>query len=186
MGLVRVAMIREDMEGIPEHPLRPGYSFRCFREGDEDLWVSVQGDADRLQTIGRATFDGQFGHDLPAMLDRTFFVIAPNGDAAGAISAWYGDEPRGNAWGRIHWVAVRPSHQNLGLGKAMMTRAMKRLAQSHDRCYLTTATARVAAIKVYLDFGFLPDLSLPEARDAWRSVARSLPHPAFPEMRLDR
>jgi GNAT superfamily N-acetyltransferase len=179
MEYLRVEMIREHMRDIPEHPLPAGFSLRMFRPGDEALWVDVQSDADRLQTIDRSIFDRNFGDDIESLSDRSFFLIAPDGSAAGSITAWYGAEPYGKEWGRIHWVAVRPAFQGRGLSKPMMTAAMKRLALSHERCYLTTATPRIAAIKVYLDFGFVPVADRPDAIRAWETVASVLRHPAL-------
>ncbi|MCX7804594.1 MAG: GNAT family N-acetyltransferase [Planctomycetota bacterium] len=179
MEYLRVVMVRENMRDIPRHRLPEGFSFRTFRPGDEDLWVEIQGEADRFQKIDRSTFDRNFGGDLPALGDRSFFLLAPGGTAAGSITAWYGEEPAWRGWGRIHWVAVRPAYQGMGLGKAMMTVAMERLAASHQRCYLTTATPRLPAIRLYLDFGFLPDMSAPGADRAWKTVAGTLRHPVL-------
>lgn len=179
MEHLRVIMTRENMRDIPHCDPPEGFSFRTFRPGDEDLWVEIQGDADRLQTIDRSIFDRDFGSDRAALGDRSFFLLSPDGAAVGSITAWYGEDPAWRGWGRIHWVAVRPSFQGKGLGRAMLAKAMERLAASHDRCYLTTATPRLSAIKLYLDFGFLPDARSPEAERAWKMVAEALPHPAL-------
>ena len=66
----------------------------------------------------------------------------------------------------------------------MMTVAMERLKQSHERCFLGTSTGRIAAIKVYLDFGFTPDLSVENSREAWTEVASVLEHPILEEFKL--
>jgi GNAT superfamily N-acetyltransferase len=76
-------------------------------------------------------------------------------------------------------VAVRPAFQGRGLGRAALSHALNRLARWHERAYLDTSTARLPAIKMYLDFGFVPDLGPPGARDAWRAVRAALPHPAL-------
>jgi len=59
----------------------------------------------------------------------------------------------------------------------MMSVAMKRLKQLHDRCFVGSSTARIAAIKVYLDFGFYPDLDDDGSQEAWTHIAAVLPHP---------
>jgi len=58
---------------------------------------------------------------------------------------------------------------------------MKRLKQSHERCLLNTATGRIAAVKVYLDFGFYPDLERENSQEAWEEVASILEHPILRE-----
>jgi hypothetical protein len=50
----------------------------------------------------------------------------------------------------------------------MLSYAMKKMAQWHDRAFLGTQTKRLGAIKIYLDFGFLPDMDHPGADIAWR------------------
>ena len=95
----------------------------------------------------------------------------------GIVSAWYHRNYRGRELGLIHWIAVRPAHQGLGLGRAAMSYALHQLAQWHDRAGLGTQTKRIRAIKLYLDFGFRPDLERPGALESWRKVKAELDHP---------
>ena len=76
---------------------------------------------------------------------------------------------------------MKPACQGLGLGKAALSYSLKQLAQWHDRCYLATSTARISAINLYLNFGFVPDLSLPDAPTAWRELSTRLKHPKLEE-----
>jgi GNAT superfamily N-acetyltransferase len=104
-------------------------------------------------------------------------MVAPDGSDAGTITAWYDDNFQGRRWGRIHWVCIVPQHQRKGLCRPMMTAAMNHIkALGHERAVLGTQTPRLAAIKVYLDFGFVPDVGDDEARRAWRLVKQELPH----------
>jgi GNAT superfamily N-acetyltransferase len=121
----------------------------------------------------------EFGDDLEAIQWRCFLLTDAEGVAIGTISAWYSREFRGQDYGRIHWFAIRPGHQGRGLGRAALSYAMQRLAEWHERAWLATSTGRLAAIKLYLDFGFAPDLEPDGARDAWREVATYLDHPGL-------
>ena len=56
---------------------------------------------------------------------------------------------------------------------------MERLAQWHERALLETHSKRVRAIKLYLDFGFEPDMQTEADAVAWRQVAAELDHPAL-------
>ena len=52
-------------------------------------------------------------------------------------------------------------------------------ALGHRRAMLGTHTKRTAAIKIYLDCGFVPDMSFQDADRAWAIVRRVLRHPGL-------
>jgi len=47
----------------------------------------------------------------------------------------------------------------------------------HRKVYLTTSTARIAAINLYLAFGFVPWIDTPEAHEVWRRMEPLLKYP---------
>ena len=65
------------------------------------------------------------------------------------------------------WVAIHPDYQGRGLAKPMMSVAMAYLKRFHERSFLGTSSGRIPAIKVYLDFGFYPDLERENSQQAW-------------------
>jgi beta-glucuronidase len=174
-----IVMIRPDLENIPEARLPEGYRIRPMTLGDAGLWDDIERDAERFFPITDGLFLEQFGSDPEAVPRRCFLVLDPLGIAIGTISAWYCRDFHGEEWGQIHWVALRPSAQGKGLGKAMMTHALRVMAQWHDRAFLITSTERVGAVKRYLDYGFLPDLTDPATRAQWEDLAQKLQHPAL-------
>jgi len=180
---VPVDMLWDDLRQVPQYPLPEGYSMRLFREGDADTWVRVQKAAEPfIRDMSRKTFDGQFGHDLPAMPKRCYFLVSPEGGDVGTVTAWYDRNFAGRRWGRVHWVAIVPDFQGRGLCKPMLTVAMNRLRSlGHRRATLRTQLPRIAAIKNYLDFGFRPDVRTAEGRAAWRRFSQVLPHPLLNE-----
>ena len=175
MEYLELVLVRESLDNIPQHPLPPGYRMRTYRRGDRRTWVSIERASEPFGRITRKTFDASFGEDLGAMPRRCLFLLAAGGEEVGTITAWYDRNYRGRRWGRIHWVAIIPAHRGRGLSKCMMTVAMDRLrALGHRRVVLGTHTPRIAAIKTYLDFGFQPEITTPEAERAWRLVRRHL------------
>jgi GNAT superfamily N-acetyltransferase len=174
---IPVMMVRSTLGGFPQPPMPVGYSTRLWRPGDDETWVRIERESDRFNEITRATFEREFGYDLAAMADRGLFLAESGGEDVGTATAWYGDEKVGRDWGRIHWVAIVPAHQGKGLAKPMLAAAMRRLAASHSKAYLWTSSARIPAIKVYLDFGFRPEMSVDKAEDGWREVRAKLKHP---------
>ncbi len=177
-----VVMICPHLRDIPQVPFPPGFGIRPMRLDEGGLWTDIERDAEPFFSIGEDVFEREFGHDPQSILHRCYIVTDERGLGVGTISAWYNRDFKGQDYGRIHWVAVRRGCWGKGLGKAELSFAMNQLAQWHERAYLDTQTRRIPAIKMYLEFGFVPDLEPPGAVEAWRSVLAELKHPVLVEM----
>lgn len=177
-------MIRPHLREIPQAAFPAGFGIRPLRLDEAALWTDIVRDAEEFFPIADDLFAREFGGDPEAIPERCFILTGPKGIAVGTISAWYNRAFKGEEYGRIHWVAVRPAYQGRGLGKAGLAFALNRLAQWHRRAYLTTNTARLLAIRLYLDFGFLPDLDEPDARALWCPVQEALCHPVLAALGL--
>lgn len=170
-----VSMIRHDLAGIPEFPLPPGHEIRGYSPGDERLWVSIQSAADRFNTITMPLYCRQFGNDPAALAERQFFLFDPEGRAIGTATAWFDDKRGAQGFGRVHWVALHPQSQGRGLSKPLLGKVCATLRKlGHRRACLTTSTARLAAIGLYLRFGFLPEIEGPDDAAIWRQVQKSV------------
>lgn len=179
-----VRMIRTHLRDVPVVPFPEGFGIRALRRDEGPLWTDVQRDAEKLFPIADDLFVRQFGDDGQEIERRCFFVVDGKKQAVGTISAWRGDA-KDASWGRIHWVAVRPAYHRRGLAKAALAFALGRLAEWHERAFLDTSTGRLPALKMYLDFGFAPDLSHdPDAISAWRVVRAALDHPGLADIGL--
>lgn len=174
-----IIMVRPHLRDIPVIPFPEGYGIRSMTTDDIGLWTDIQRDAEPYLTISDTLFHEEFGENLGALPYRCFLVTAPRGRGIGTISAWYDRDFHGGEWGRIHWVAIRPAEQGKGLAKAAMSHALTVMARWHDRCVLQTSIERLAAIKVYLDFGFVPDFTPARAREHWQRAQAQLGHPAL-------
>ncbi|MCW8133499.1 MAG: GNAT family N-acetyltransferase [Planctomycetota bacterium] len=170
-----VRMSRSTLRDLPVFPLPPGYTLRWFEPEDRARWTLLQRAADTLQPIPETLFEEQFGSDAAEWRRRICLLCGPDGREVGAAAAWFGSASAGRDWGRIHWVAVHPSCQGQGLSKPLISAVCARLAElGHARAYLTTSTARVPAIRLYLKFGFAPDEQNEEDRRAWAEIRESL------------
>ncbi len=180
-----VHMIRPHMRDIPQFPLPPGYRIRPMRADyamaldEAGLWADIERDAEQYFPIGDDLFRDQFGYHPQATQWRCYFLINAQGVAVGTISAWYNQNFKGGVWGQIHWLALRPAYWGKGLAKPMLSYTLTQMAQWHDRAFLGTQTQRFAAIKIYLDFGFVPDMEQAGASEMWREVKAVLKHPAL-------
>ncbi len=172
-----VRMIRSHLRDLPVVPFPAGFGIRPMAVDDIGLWTDIQRDAEPYVTITDTLFRREFGSDLEAVARRCYIVTGPKGLGVGTISAWHDRDFLGREYGRIHWVSVRPGCQGKGVGKAALAYAMGRLAEWHDCAYLVTSTERIAAIALYLSFGFEPDMTPANARVAWEGLNKKLPHP---------
>jgi beta-glucuronidase len=174
-----VTMIRPHLRDIPHVAFPDGYGVRPLGRNEGGLWEDLWRDAEPFFKIENGLFDKEFGDDPAAIERRCFIITAPDGVAVGTISSWYSRDLKGQDYGRIHWVATRKACQGKGIMRAGLSYALEQMAQWHERAVLDTSTGRVGAIKLYLDFGFVPDLSAPRAREAWEAFRHKLNHPAL-------
>ncbi len=86
---------------------------------------------------------------------RCVFVRRADGAAVGTITSWWNmtDERRDPS---VHWLAVRPDYQGLGLGKALVSECLKRLVwlEGDRNIFLHTQTWSHRAIAIYIKAGF--------------------------------
>jgi GNAT superfamily N-acetyltransferase len=164
-------MVRAHLEALPTLLLPPGYVLRGFQPGDRETWTRVVQAADLRQVFTADRHREAFGEDLARLQRRQFFLIAPGGEAVGTATAWYGSGGWEADWGRVHWVAIRPDFQGRGLSKPLLNAVINRLrGLGHRRAYLITETVRWAALRLYLRFGFEPDLRRAEDWTVWRDL----------------
>jgi len=176
-------MIRPHLRDLPAPVFPAGFGIRPMRRDEGHLWLAVERDAEQYLPIGDDTFAREFGHDLDAVPQRCFLLTGPGEAVVGTISAWY-HTYRGEEYGLIHWVAVRPAFQGRGLGRAGLRCALHELARWHTRALLGTQTRRLPAIRLYLDHGFVPDLEDEQAVPRWRHVREKLDHPVLHRLAL--
>lgn len=185
MDKLPIWMIRRTVDDIPSHHLPPGFSFRAFQPGDEELWAELHTAAGQFPDIeaARARFANDFGESIDELGSRNFWVIEDaSGRTVANATAWRDPDFMGESFGQLHWVSVRPEFEGRGLGRALVARCLRRLAESHTKAYLKTKAFRMRAIWIYLDFGFEPlimELTCPEA---WRHLADTLRHPALADL----
>ncbi len=171
MDSPEVIMERMALEDLPATPELPGWGIRGYQSGDDVHWTEIQREADQYNVITPILFDREFGHDERTLSQRVLFAWNDTDGAVGTAAAWWGTSA-GDPWGRIHWVAVKPRFQGRSLGRALVIAACHRLLTlGHKHAYLTSATVRVQAIRLYLTLGFLPRLVDAKAREIWDDFA---------------
>ncbi len=186
-----IKMSRANLDDVPEFALPDGYSLRWYQSGDEAHWLRIHLAADRYNEITPELFRKQFGvvperglqsgsasegpsgmnSALRDLGERQCYLLTPTGAVVGTATAWFDDDFQDCRWGRVHWMAIVPEFQGRGLAKPLLTSICLRLRElGHERVYLSTSTARQAAIGLYLKFGFEPLIRSEREAAVWREV----------------
>ncbi len=153
-----ILMHRPKDSPIPCFPLPGGYTYREFKKGDEFDWAAIETSVGEFQEEDDALsyFQRNYLPYLSELKRRTIFIADEKGNNIGTSTGWWAyTGKRRDPW--IHWVAVKPGHQGLGLGKAIVAESLRRLVEIEgDRdVYLHTQTWSYKAIGIYLKCGFL-------------------------------
>jgi ribosomal protein S18 acetylase RimI-like enzyme len=114
---------------IPDAPLAPGYTVRALGDVDElpaRSWVSWR--AFHPDEPDENYEGWEWYHNIQRIplyrRDLDIVAVAPDGEFAAFCTVWYDDVTR---TGYFEPVGVAPEHQRKGLGRAVMTEAMRRL-----------------------------------------------------------
>jgi len=137
--------------------LPPGFSFKFFSLSDVCNWARIETSVLEFDTVTKAEefFKAAFlpyKDDLP---ERCLFVLNSDGLPIGTANAWYSDSEMGRR-ALVHWVAVCPEYQGLGLGKALVKKVLSVLysLDKDKQVWLHTQTWSHPAIKLYHTLGF--------------------------------
>lgn len=191
---IGIIMEKHDTQQYPKFDLPAGFSFAKFRTGFERQWMELQYEVEEVDSIkeaedlfyreflmgkstdwinGNGTVNESVEiHQFPffdEMCRRMVFVINDKAQVVGTGALWKGDI-FGEEFQRIHFVAVKPEYQGLGISKAIITQLLNLyhdLGYQHY-IYLTSQTWSYKAIHIYKKFGFKPYLG--EKPINWISV----------------
>lgn len=170
---VSVIMIRPHLNDLPTFPLPAPFTLRRYRPGDEQAWFNLHLAADHYNAISPELFQQQFGTDAQFLADRQFYLLAGSGQAIGTGTAWWGQREPWVGWGRVHWMAITPEYQGRRLSEPLLAAILRRLADlDYTRAYLTTSSARLPAINLYLKFGFEPHILGPSDLKTWLKIGK--------------
>lgn len=172
---VGVMMVRRTLQDVVSQPVPAGFQVRRYLPGDEAAWTRIWSAADVFGQATPKTFHSEFGKEMAALPERMFFLCDAAGREVGTATAWFGRPEVDAEAGMVHWVAIVPEMQGRGLAKPLMAAVLCRLRElGHLRAYLMTQERRVAAIKLYLDLGFDPEVRSDQERAAWQRVQCAL------------
>lgn len=164
---ISVAMVRPTLDNMPIFALPEPYCWRWYEPGDEAHWLAIHAAADQFNQLTEVKFWQDFGRETAVLSQRQLYLLDGNRKPVGTASAWFDNAING----RVHWVAIHPAHQGKGLAKPLLSTICQRLRQiGHQTAHLGTSTGRIAALNLYLSFGFVPNIRREEERAVWQGV----------------
>lgn len=154
----------------PVYKLPRGYTIRTYRGGDEKHYVKL------MRSAGFEKWDNT-GDVLKTTLPGGIFFVVHNASGKIVATACANHKPvslhpRG---GELGWVAVNPEHRGKKLGCIVCSAVINRFIKAgYRRIYLATDDFRLAAIKIYLNMGFVPFPYSDDMKERWMKVKKEL------------
>jgi ribosomal protein S18 acetylase RimI-like enzyme len=146
-----------DVLKITEPVLPEGFSFRLFVEGDEANWARIETSVLEFETEddARSLFTREYLPFPDELKRRCVFVVNKDGLPVATTTAWFGDHKAG-CQASVHWVSVCPGYQGLGLGKAIVKKALTifQVTEPGEDIWLHTQTWSHVAVRLYRSLGF--------------------------------
>lgn len=131
-----------------------GYHIRYIRPDELDLWKALPFDdpetAREYYAYMTEFFNNVYSDKQDMFFHTCLFACDENDTPVGTCFVW-------KAYDRIntiHWFKVLKTHENQGIGRALLSYVMKDLTDSDYPVYLHTQPSSYRAIKLYSNFGF--------------------------------
>jgi mycothiol synthase len=156
----------------PPKPVLPdGYILRGWKPGDDVGWLAL---LNANGSFGPWTAKRLSGENRTLVRSGQRFIVRD--DLLVATTGVYDREIAGCPRWEIGWVAAHPAHTGRGLGKAVVGAATAAAVGLGGRpIALYTDDHRLPAICIYLELGFVPDLTTdPGYGRRWERVHAAL------------
>ena len=167
-------MCRPHLADLPTvQPLPDGYLLRLCQ--DEDDWAAL---AATLAAAFEDPWDlARVRSELTGASDvNAIYIVSWQGKPiATASSRNFLDRFPGS--GYVHWMGTHPSHMRKGMAAALLARLLQDFVErGYRNAILETDDFRIAAIKSYLKFGFIPvyDVMGEDHRRRWSHIFQRL------------
>jgi mycothiol synthase len=160
-----------DFEHLPPMPpVPPGYERRMAVAADAEGIAATMASAFApdwtVERVQSALLDAE---DVP----KTFLITFQGLPVATASARLVPDQYPGS--GYVHWVAVHADHRGKRLGYIVSLEVLRYFRSIGCRdAVLETDPPRLAAIRTYLNLGFVPENVDPEHEAHWRDIRQTL------------
>jgi ribosomal protein S18 acetylase RimI-like enzyme len=154
----QVIMKREKGLPLSGYLLPDDFKFILYKDGDEREWAEIETSVGEFKKVDDALeyFQREFLPHKTETERRCLFIENSSGEKVATLTTWWGYTGQRRD-PRMHWAAVRPEYQGLGLGKALVCEGLRRLVviEGDKDVYLSTQTWSYKAINIYRNAGFI-------------------------------
>ncbi len=139
--------------------LPANYTLRPFtyNKNDEKAWAKIETAALEFDDEEKALayFKKEYLSEPEEVVKRCFLLFDEENNPVATASAWF-EKIDDKKHPMVHWVAVIPSCQGKGLGRAVMENVLAYFAEHHpeENIYLHTQTWSHKAVIMYHKLGF--------------------------------
>ena len=153
-------LLERDLDSIPKFSLPDGFRFEFYQNGDRDEWIEIEKSAKEFESFeqGVEAWNRYYLGKEYELQTRMVFIADNFGEKVATATAFYdvtGKDNSGAAW--LHWVAVKREYQGKGLSKPLISYVLSLMkSMGYTQAKIPTQTTTWLAVKIYLDFGFLP------------------------------
>jgi len=150
---------KDKVSNTASPPVLPrGFSFRYYSGAkDIDHWCEIETSVLEFASVSEAKdyFTKAFLPYENELKNRCLFIADENNLPVATATVWYAGSELGHQ-AALHWVAVRPKYQGLGLGKTIVQKALQRFSELEPNCdvWLHTQTWSHTAVRLYHKLGF--------------------------------
>ena len=135
-----------------------GYTFRLYNNGDEIHWARIETSVLEFdsETDAYDYFLKTYITRIDELKSRCVFVLYQDGLPIATTTAWYDNSDLGHQ-ANLHWVAVCPKYQGMGIGEAVIKKALQIYSElePHEDILLHTQTWSHNAVNLYHKLGFV-------------------------------
>lgn len=154
MAISPDAIAKTVVAALPE-----GFAYRLFRDGDEKHWARIETSVLEFidATMAESYFVAYYLPELDELKKRCVFVVNSDGLPVATATAWFEKETDPCGYRpTLHWVSAHPDYQGLGLGRAVVSKALSLFPALHPgkEAFLHTQTWSHRAVWLYHLMGF--------------------------------
>ena len=146
------------LKSIKAPVLPDGFSFRFFTAGDEEHWARIEASVLEFDSATEAKdyFEKSYIPHMKHLQKRCIFVCNKDELPIATTNSWFADSKELGHQSSLHWVAVCPEYQRLGIGQAIVQQALVNFQELAPNMpvWLHTQTWSHAAIRLYHRLGF--------------------------------